>query len=91
MVGTLTASVWKIDIANKIPLLRGGASVVWLQGCVIRPKVHTPTPRSRGESHNPPLLFNLQNTCGALINHWLIKAIWIAPVAFMFSYENLKR
>jgi hypothetical protein len=82
MVGTLTIRVRKVDIANKIPLLRGGASVVWLQGCVIRPKVHTPTPLSRGESHNPPLLFNLPNTCGALINHWLIKAIRITPGGF---------
>jgi hypothetical protein len=36
-----------------IPLSRGGALTVRLQGCVNKAKEHTPTPLSRGESHWP--------------------------------------
>jgi hypothetical protein len=52
--------VRKIDIANKIPLLRGGASMVRLQGCVI----HAQSTHPSQENAHPLLLFNLPNTHG---------------------------
>lgn len=44
-----------------IPLLRGGALAVRLQGCVNEAKRHTPTPLLRGELHNTAAFFDFSN------------------------------